>query len=81
MSAALVRAHEPGAHGQQRDLGAALGPRHVLEAEQTREQIELLRDDVDVDPGLVGGREVGGGVEAVPVGEQRLAMADAQLVD
>ena len=51
LRAAFVGADQAGADGQQRDLGAALGPRHVLEAEQAGEQVELLRDDVDVDPG------------------------------
>ena len=52
LRSALVSTDEAGADGQQRDLGAALGPRHVLEPEQAREQVQLLGDDVDVDPGL-----------------------------
>src|SRR3954468_12708205 len=73
LCSALVRTDEARADGEQRDLGAALGSRHVLEPEEAGEQVELLRDDLGRDPRVLGDLEVARRVKTFAVGEQRLA--------
>src|SRR3954471_17619381 len=73
LCSALVRTDEAGADGEQRHLGAALGPRHVLEPEEAGEQVEFLRDDLGRDSRVLGDLEVAQRVQTLAVGEQRFA--------